>query len=237
MKQRTVDNMIRLSETLYNANLVVSNGGNLSFRESYMPDRIRITASGSHLGFLEPEDFVPFDGVTWEQIGEGQKPSMETPFHLEVYQKTDIKMIVHVHAPAILKCFNNLPLRIVNQDPLRVTDLRGSYGIHVYNWETEALLPLLAVIPNSTSSAVPKHYTAPIIIPPSSPIKEVLLVEWLQETLQLLQQGKRIIIYGYHGVVAFGTTPLEVLNHLELLDSLVSLAPSNTVMEHKQWGE
>lgn len=221
MKECTIRKLITLGAVCYQADLIVSTGGNLSCRSwlyfedhpSDFEDRIYITASGSHLGFLESQDFVPFDGTKYEQLGE-QRSSMETPFHLEVYKKfPDIQVIAHVHAPRILRAFNKVTCYAPSDMHLELA------GITPYNWETETLLHSIAVIPKQP---IQMSRSCPIIYPSNlTQSNEVLLIEQLPDTLQHLVYGKRIIVYPYHGVVAFGSSPLEALNLLELLNSLV----------------
>ena len=78
---------------LYDRNLTVSAGGNMSVR---VPDGILITPSGRNKGMLSASDMikVSMDGRV---IGNG-KPSIETGMHLSLYRKNkDVNAIVHCH--------------------------------------------------------------------------------------------------------------------------------------------
>lgn len=73
-------------------NLTWGNAGNLSARLG--PDRYLITASGTHLGELQDDDFVEcsFEG---SQTG-SRKPSKETPMHRAIYeQRPEIGAVLH----------------------------------------------------------------------------------------------------------------------------------------------
>jgi L-fuculose-phosphate aldolase len=72
--------------------LTWGNAGNLSARLG--PDRYLITASGTHLGELQDDDFVEcsFEGL---QAG-SRKPSKETPMHRAIYeQRPEIGAVLH----------------------------------------------------------------------------------------------------------------------------------------------
>lgn len=79
---------------LYDRNLTVSAGGNMSVRldEEY----ILITPSGRNKGALAPEDMivVSMDG---EALGDA-KPSIETGMHLGIYRNNpDAGAVIHCH--------------------------------------------------------------------------------------------------------------------------------------------
>src|SRR5215207_1048898 len=72
--------------------LAWGNAGNISARLG--PDRYLITASGTHLGELEDDDFIEcsLDG----SISGTRKPSKETPMHRAIYeQRPEISAVLH----------------------------------------------------------------------------------------------------------------------------------------------
>lgn len=78
---------------LYNRNLTVSAGGNMSMR---VDDYIIITPSGRNKGLLSPDDMVAVS-MKGEVLSEG-KPSIEHKFHLALYNKNpEINAVVHCH--------------------------------------------------------------------------------------------------------------------------------------------
>ncbi len=86
-----------LAETckmLYDRNLTVSAGGNMSVRldEEY----ILITPSGRNKGLLEPEDMIMVS-MEGEPVGD-VKPSIETGMHLALYKNNpETNAVVHCH--------------------------------------------------------------------------------------------------------------------------------------------
>lgn len=79
---------------LYERNLTVSAGGNMSLRLN--DSEILITPSGRNKGLLIPEDMVKLS-MDGKVIGEG-KPSIEHKFHLALYNKNPgTNAIVHCH--------------------------------------------------------------------------------------------------------------------------------------------
>ena len=79
---------------LYDRNLTVSAGGNMSVRLD--DEYILITPSGRNKGALAPEDMivVSTDG---EALGDA-KPSIETGMHLEIYRNNpDAGAVIHCH--------------------------------------------------------------------------------------------------------------------------------------------
>ena len=78
---------------LYERNLTVSAGGNMSMR---VDDYMLITPSGKNKGFVEPDDFVKMsmDG----KVISGGKPSIEHKFHLALYgRRGDTNAVIHCH--------------------------------------------------------------------------------------------------------------------------------------------
>ncbi len=79
---------------LYDRNLTVSAGGNMSVKVG--DSEILITPSGRNKGLLEPEDMVLL-GTDGSVLSEG-KPSIEHRFHLALYNlNPDTGAVVHCH--------------------------------------------------------------------------------------------------------------------------------------------
>jgi len=79
---------------LYNHKMTTSSGGNISMKDE--KGRIWVSPSAMDKGFLKPKDFIVIceDGSCPGK----QKVSMETPFHLALYQAyPDIEAICHIH--------------------------------------------------------------------------------------------------------------------------------------------
>ncbi|MDR3206161.1 MAG: class II aldolase/adducin family protein [Candidatus Methanoplasma sp.] len=87
----------KLTETckmLYDRNLTVSAGGNMSVRLG--EDRFLITPSGRNKGLLNPEDMVLINSKG-RAVSDG-KPSIEHKFHLALYAANpDVGAVVHCH--------------------------------------------------------------------------------------------------------------------------------------------
>ncbi|MDO5861421.1 MAG: class II aldolase/adducin family protein [Thermoplasmata archaeon] len=85
--------LIETCARLYDRKLTVSAGGNMSVR---CGDCVLITPSGRNKGLLKPEDLVKvaMDGT----VISGPKPSIETRFHLALYNANpSTNAVVHVH--------------------------------------------------------------------------------------------------------------------------------------------
>ncbi len=74
--------------------LTWGNAGNLSIRLS--TDRYLVTASGTELGNLGPDDFVEASLQSLEVQPADRKPSKETPMHRAIYQeRPEINAVLH----------------------------------------------------------------------------------------------------------------------------------------------
>ena len=85
--------LIDTCRRLYDRNLTVSAGGNMSMR---VDDFMLITPSGRNKGLLREDELVKLslDG----EVISGGKPSIEHKFHLALYNKNpDVNAIVHCH--------------------------------------------------------------------------------------------------------------------------------------------
>jgi L-fuculose-phosphate aldolase len=93
------DQLVMMMERIYDYGMTTTSGGNLSVLDDN--GDIWITPSGIDKGSLTSKDIMRIkpDG-TMEGI---HKPSVELPFHREIYQKRpDLKAIIHAHPPALV---------------------------------------------------------------------------------------------------------------------------------------
>jgi L-fuculose-phosphate aldolase len=89
--------LVAFGERLYAKDYIGSVDGNLSVRLG--PDRIMVTPSGIHKGFMRPEQMVVVNGAGEPVWGE-LRPTSELPMHLEVYrQRPDVSAVIHAHPP------------------------------------------------------------------------------------------------------------------------------------------
>jgi L-fuculose-phosphate aldolase len=113
-EQQLREQMVRIGRIMYQKGYISSVEGNLSIRVA--PNRILITPSGLHKGFLDPEQVLVVD-ATGERVGRygasrGLRPTSELPMHLEAYrQRPDISAIVHAHPKnAIVLSIAGIPI-------------------------------------------------------------------------------------------------------------------------------
>ena len=95
--------IVRVGQLLYEKGFISSSDGNISARME--PERILITPSGLHKGFLEADELllVDEDGYrvgTSTTTNRQLKPTSELPMHLEIYRlRPDVGSVVHAHPP------------------------------------------------------------------------------------------------------------------------------------------
>lgn len=88
------ETLIKFCNLLYDRNLTVSAGGNMSIMIG--DSEILMTPSGRNKGLLEPEDLVLMG--TDGSVISGGKPSIESSMHLALYNlNNDTKAVVHCH--------------------------------------------------------------------------------------------------------------------------------------------
>lgn len=109
------EEITEIAHTMYQKGYISGPEGNLSVRLE--ADRVMITPSGLHKGFLRPEQMVivNLEGVrvdTPTSANAHLKPTSELPMHLEVYrQRADVDAVVHAHPPyAVTLSIANLPI-------------------------------------------------------------------------------------------------------------------------------
>jgi L-fuculose-phosphate aldolase len=91
--------MVRVGRELQEAGLVAGTAGNLSVKMA--PDRMLITAAGSHLGRLEPDHLV--EAAVSEGSGFPAGASSELPLHRASYEAgLGVGAVVHTHGPALI---------------------------------------------------------------------------------------------------------------------------------------
>jgi L-fuculose-phosphate aldolase len=92
-----IDALIGVGRDVVRAGLVVASGGNLSVRPPGS-DTVWVTAAGSFLDRLTPDDIV---AVTLDDGGApaaGPRPSTEVALHLATYRvRPDVHAVVHLH--------------------------------------------------------------------------------------------------------------------------------------------
>lgn len=95
--------IVKVGKLMYEKGLISSSEGNIS--AALDSERILITPSGVHKGFLEPNQLIVInrDGqIVGPKVGAARKlkPTSEMPMHLEVYkQRVDVEAVVHAHPP------------------------------------------------------------------------------------------------------------------------------------------
>lgn len=95
-RQEAIRAIITCGRIAYERHLLTANDGNISVR---LAEGVLITASGSCKGRLRPDDLILLsqDGQV-RHAAAGQRPSSETPMHLEVYrQRPDVFAVLHAH--------------------------------------------------------------------------------------------------------------------------------------------
>ncbi len=114
-EQQQREEIVRIGRLMYEKGFISATEGNLSVRLG--PDRILITPSGVHKGFLEPEQLLIVDAAGRPVGGYGpavrqRKPTSELPMHLEAYrQRPDIRAVIHAHPPnAITLSIAGIPI-------------------------------------------------------------------------------------------------------------------------------
>lgn len=95
--------IVKIGQLMYQKGFISASDGNISARLG--PDRLLITPSGLHKGFLDPTDILIVDD-SGQRVGPGSvtrrdlKPTSEMPLHLEAYhQRPETGAVVHAHPP------------------------------------------------------------------------------------------------------------------------------------------
>ncbi len=88
--------IIAIGEKLQNLHLAVAKSGNLSARLD--KDNILITATGTSLGQLKPEDIIKIN-LNNEKDLKNNRLSTEFPMHRLIYESFEAKAVIHCHPP------------------------------------------------------------------------------------------------------------------------------------------
>ncbi len=98
-KNDTLQDVCDVCHLLYQRNLIVSSGGNVSLR---LLDKMYITRTGAFLGKITPEELVEVQIKDGRVIGAG-RPSKELGFHLGMLRAhPETGAVIHVHPTAVV---------------------------------------------------------------------------------------------------------------------------------------
>lgn len=130
------DQIVMIMRRIYDGGMTTMSGGNLSIRDAF--GDVWITPTGIDKGSLTPQDIIR---VRADGVMEGpQRPSVELPFHREIYRiRPDLNAILHAHPPTLVafSLARNIPeTRLVADVPLvcgevamAAYDVPGSKGL------------------------------------------------------------------------------------------------------------
>jgi L-fuculose-phosphate aldolase len=97
MEQALREDIVRHCRLLHQRGYLAANDGNVSVRLD--ANRLLVTPSGVHKGFLEPGDLVVVD-MTGKQLSGSGKPTGEIALHVRALGlRTDCSAVVHAHPP------------------------------------------------------------------------------------------------------------------------------------------
>jgi L-fuculose-phosphate aldolase len=100
MERSLREDIVRFCRMLHARGYLAANDGNVSARLG--SDRVLVTPSGVHKGFLAPDDLVVVDLEGRQLSGKG-KPTGELALHLRAYEaRTDAQAVVHAHPPVAI---------------------------------------------------------------------------------------------------------------------------------------
>lgn len=138
---------------LYDRNLTVSTGGNISLRLN--DNEILITPSGKNKGLLLPESIVKMS-MDGKIIGDGI-PSIENKFHLALYNKNDeTNAVIHCH-PIYCTTLSVKGKRIVNGTPEGILLLGDVPIIDYFTPGSDELVDEVACHSNSKAMIMKRH--------------------------------------------------------------------------------
>jgi len=98
--------IVEVGRRMYDKGLISASEGNISARLD--DDRLLITPSGLHKGFLKTDELLIIDragNLLGPRSGSSKKlrPTSELPLHLESYRlRPDIGAVVHAHPPTTI---------------------------------------------------------------------------------------------------------------------------------------
>lgn len=114
--------IINCVKTFFSNGMVSVGGGNHSFRQINR-DRIWITPSGYPRSHLMTRDLVSID-LDGNIISGNLKPTIEVPFHIEIYKvRPDINAVCHTHNPYTQGFFLSAKLGPIEQGVYTISEL------------------------------------------------------------------------------------------------------------------
>ena len=184
------DTLIAIGRDLHARGWVPATSGNFSMRLT--PSTVLVTASGTHKGHLERDDFLAVD-LSGKPLHSG-KPSAETLLHTQLYALLPwVETVLHCHSPNA-----TLLSRLLPGDVLTLCDyelLKAFRGVDTH--ATTVDIPIFANTQNIPTLA--REVDACLSARPDIPA---------------------YLIRG-HGVYTWGATADECMRHLEALDFLM----------------
>jgi L-fuculose-phosphate aldolase len=101
IQQQLKEDMVRICRMLHRKNYLAATDGNVSVR---LKDRVLITPSGVHKGYMEADQVMTVDLRGQVLEGEG-RPTSEIRMHLLAYElRPDVSAVVHAHLPYATAC-------------------------------------------------------------------------------------------------------------------------------------
>ena len=86
-----------ICQRLYQKDLIAAGDGNVSLRLD--EERVLVTPSGFHKGFIRPEDLIIPD-LAGRKLRGSHQPSSEFAMHALIYaERSDVRAVVHAHPP------------------------------------------------------------------------------------------------------------------------------------------
>lgn len=165
--------------------LVVGSSGNLSVRDG---DTVAVTASGSRLDRLGPDDVVTID-LAGTVVAGTAAPTSEVPLHLAVYRATGAGAIAHTHAVAstAVSCTCDVlpPLHytcVLVGGPVRVAPY-ATYGT------PELADAVTAALEDRTAVLMANHGSLAIGDDLDEAVERLEIVEWLCELFLAARDG------------------------------------------------
>jgi methylthioribulose-1-phosphate dehydratase len=189
------DELIAAGQYLHSQGSVPATSGNLSARLD--EERIAITRSGCHKGFLSADDIMQAD--LQGQSLDGKKPSAETLLHTTLYARhPGLGAVLHSHSPAAVLASRLFEDAVVLRDAELLKALRG-----ITTHETSVILP---IFDNNQDVA--------------------RLAEEVKGYLTANDEAGSDC-YGYiiagHGLYTWGESVAEALRHIEALEFLLNI--------------
>lgn len=190
-----VDELLAAGQYLHSQGAVPATSGNLSARID--GERVAITRSGCHKGYLEAGDIMQVN-LAGESL-DGNTPSAETLLHTGLYARYEgLGAVLHSHSPAAVLASRLFKDAVVLEDAELLKALRG-----VHTHETRVIVPIFA---NTQDIAE--------------------LAEEVDGYLAANDEtGSNC--YGYiiagHGLYTWGESVSEALRHVEALEFLLNI--------------